>query len=251
MCYDVKASLETQLKKAKADGNQDAIREIEEKLKPILDAPGHHLSGFNHPKLLIYTQEKIQVSFWGLIPNWVKDRKGVPDIWNKTINARIESLAEKVSFKDSAFEKRCIIYVDGFYEHHHFKGKNYPFFIERKDKQAMAIACIWNEWYDKKNKKNINTFAMVTTKANTIMTKIHNSPKLKEARMPYILQENEEQNWLQQTEQSPEELQSIVSGFPSEQLSAFPVQKLRGKNYLGNIKETAEAFHYEELEYNF
>lgn len=251
MCYDVKASLETQLKKAKATGDEKAIKEIEEKLVPILDAPGHHLSGFNHPKILIYTQEKIQVSFWGLIPNWVKDRKGVPDIWNKTINARIESLAEKVSFKDSAFEKRCIIYVDGFYEHHHYKGKNYPFFIFRKDKKPMAIAGVWNEWFDEKTKKNINTFALVTTKANSLMTKIHNSPKLKEARMPFLLNENEENTWLQNTNETKETLQSLSSSFKSENLSAFPVQKLRGKNYLGNLKETAEVYKYSDLEYDF
>lgn len=251
MCYDVKASLETQLKKAKADGNEEAVRQIEEKLSPILDTPGFHLSGFTHPKLLLYTQEKPQVAFWGLIPDWVKERKGVTDVWNKTLNARIETLAEKASFKNSAFDYRCIIYVDGFFEHHYYKGKNYPFFVQRKDKNPMAIACVWNEWFDSKNNKIVNTFAMVTTKGNELMSKLHNSPKLKEARMPYLLLEEEENSWLQNTEQTIEALQSKVSNFPSKDLDAFPVQKLRGKNYLGNVAEAVEPFEYPELEFIF
>lgn len=76
MCYDVKASLKSQLKRAKIKGDQQAIDEIIEKLVPQTDLPIHHQSGFNHPKLLIYTNETPYfplVAQWGLIPNWVKD----------------------------------------------------------------------------------------------------------------------------------------------------------------------------------
>ncbi len=57
MCYDVKAQLETQLRRAQRDGDEHAIAEILEKLIPLTDLPIHHSSGFNHPSLLIYTDD--------------------------------------------------------------------------------------------------------------------------------------------------------------------------------------------------
>ncbi|WP_308444051.1 SOS response-associated peptidase family protein [Gillisia lutea] len=33
---------------------------------------------------------------------------------------------------------RCIVYVDGFYEHHNYKGNTYHFFVFRKDKEPLA-----------------------------------------------------------------------------------------------------------------
>tara|TARA_R110000868_G_scaffold32133_4_gene117136 strand:+ start:55 stop:345 length:291 start_codon:yes stop_codon:yes gene_type:complete len=91
MCYDIKTQLETQLRRAKRDGDVHAIEEILEKLLPLTDLPIHHTSGFKHPSVLIYTNEDRYfpvVSTWGLIPFWVKDEKQKNGIWNKTLNAR-------------------------------------------------------------------------------------------------------------------------------------------------------------------
>ena len=136
MCYDIKTSLETQLKRAKRFNDEQAIREIEEKLLPYLDLPLYHASGYSHPSLLIYTNDSPHIPIiasWGLVPHWVKDNTQRKKIWNNTLNARGETIFEKPSFRESARSKRCLIYVDGFYEHHHFKGKTYPFLIKRKD----------------------------------------------------------------------------------------------------------------------
>jgi hypothetical protein len=74
MCYDIQAQLETQLKKAMRDFDEHAIAEIKLKLERFTNHPIHHSSGFQHPKLLIYTNEspyKPVVSQWGLVPQWV------------------------------------------------------------------------------------------------------------------------------------------------------------------------------------
>ena len=47
MCYDVKTSLEAQLKRAKRNQDLKAIDEIIEKLGPLTDLPLHHASGFS------------------------------------------------------------------------------------------------------------------------------------------------------------------------------------------------------------
>jgi len=73
MCYDIKTSLETQLKRAKRFNDERAIREIEEKLLPYLDLPLYHASGYSHPSLLIYTNDSPKtpiIASWGLVPHW-------------------------------------------------------------------------------------------------------------------------------------------------------------------------------------
>ena len=63
MCYDIKASLEAQLNRARRSGDLQAMEEIRERLVPLTDLPLYHSSGFNHPelltKLLIYTDRQI------------------------------------------------------------------------------------------------------------------------------------------------------------------------------------------------
>lgn len=50
------------------------------------------------------------------------------------------------------------------------------------------MAGIWNEWTDSNN-NIINTFSIITTRANNKMSKIHH-------RMPVILTQEREKEWL-------------------------------------------------------
>jgi len=247
MCYDIKTSLESQLKRARFRGNINAIKEIEEKLQPYRDNPFYHISGFQHPKLLIYTKNapiEPVWSYWGLIPHWTKDTVQAKKTWNNTLNARGETIFEKPSFKNSAIHKRCIVFIDGFYEHHHYNGHVYPFFISLSNNTPIALGGLWSEWIDTKTGQIINTFTIVTTRANLMLTKIHNNPKLKEPRMPLILNPDEEDIWLNET---VEKIEKIIKPLKNGQLVAHTVNRLRGRNYLGNVKEVSEPFKYEEL----
>ena len=53
MCYDIRATVETQLKRGKTNGDAQAVDEIMENLIPLTDLPIQHSSGFSHPELLI------------------------------------------------------------------------------------------------------------------------------------------------------------------------------------------------------
>jgi len=254
MCYDIKASLEAQLSKAKRRGDEHAMEEIRRKLIPYTDLPIHHASGFSHPKLLIYpdrSPDYPEIATWGLVPHWVKDKEQMKKYWNNTLNARGETIFEKPSFRDSAKNNRCLIYVDGFYEHHHYKGKTYPFFIHHKTEKPLALAGLWNEWVDKESGEVLNTFTIVTTEGNNMMGKIHNNPKLKGPRMPLILPEEMEEKWLVEIkdELDIKSVQAVIESYPENELEAYTVHRLRGKEYLGNVEETAEEFHYKELDF--
>ena len=252
MCYDIKASLESQLRRAEFISDEAMIEELREKLKPFVENQLYHVSGYAHPKTLIYTDKEPfipAISVWGLIPHWVKDNKQRMQFWNNTLNARGETIFEKPSFRDSAKHKRCVIILDAFYEHHHFKGKTYPFLVQKKSGEPLTVAGLWSEWLDKETGEIINSFTIITTKANKLLAKIHNNPKLTEPRMPVILPETDIEQWLQpiKNEADKQFIETLLKAYPVDELEAFTVHRLRGKNALGNVPEATEKFVYEDL----
>jgi len=251
MCYDIKTSLEAQLKRATRNRDLKAIEEIIEKLAPLTDLPLYHASGFSHPDVLIYTNEDPSyptVATWGLIPHWVKNYDQQQKIWNSTLNARVETIFEKPAFRDAANEKRCIVYVDGFYEHHHHNNEVYPFFVQQKNKEPLALAALWSEWINPQHGGLIKSFSIVTTIGNELMGKIHNNPKLNEPRMPLILSKEMESQWLAANEHIKNELKSMIQDYSAVTLNAYPVRQLRGKNYAGNVSGISNEVKYKELE---
>lgn len=252
MCYDIKASIESQLKRAKRKGDLSAVKEIEELLIPYTDLPLFHVSGFSHPELFIYTNRSPdfpEVATWGLVPHWVRNEEQLKKTWNNTLNARGETIFDLPSFQQSAKNNRCLIYIDGFYEHHHFNNKTYPFFIHKNDNKPIALAGLWSEWINPETGGLIKTFSIVTTVGNSLMAKIHNNPKIKEPRMPLILPDALEDNWLNPIADDSDikKIKELIKSYPDSELKAHTVNKLRGKAYLGNVEEISEEYNYKEL----
>ena len=257
MCYDIKAQLESQLKRARQYGDQNAIVEIMERLAPMTDLPLFHASGFTHPDLFIYTMQDPYfptVATWGLIPPWAKDEAHKNKLWNSTLNARGETIFEKASFKSAAVNKRCIIPVDGFYEYHHFNDRAFPFYIHPQDDEPLYFAGLYSEWKKDNSPATWTTFTIVTCKGNNLMSHIHNSPKFNEPRMPLILNEDQIEIWLgKQADMMEvlERLEQLIKPNREIALNYHTVQPLRGKAYLGNMDEVSNEFEYEGLEINF
>jgi len=133
-----------------------------------------YYSGFMFPKTPVITnteKAKIQMFQWG-----------------------IETLTEKPAFKNSV-NHRCLILTDSFFEWQWLdeKGKQkQKFLITLPNNEPFAFAGLWSEWTDKQSGEIINTFTILTTEANELMSKIHNTKK----RMPVILSQNNETDWL-------------------------------------------------------
>ena len=152
-----------------------------------------HYNGFSYPKtpvIIDKAQEIIKHFQWGLIPSWSKDCT----IQKFTLNAKIETLAEKPSFKNS-INKRCLIIADGFYEWQWLdkSGKQkQKYMITKPDNELFAFAGIYSDWIDKATGEIINSYSILTTEANSLMSEIHNTQK----RMPVILKTEDEFNYL-------------------------------------------------------
>jgi len=55
---------------------------------------------------------ELRVVRWGLVPFWAKD----PSIGSRMINARVETVDAKPSFRSAFAKRRCLLPADGFYE---------------------------------------------------------------------------------------------------------------------------------------
>ncbi len=176
-----------------------SIQELEQRFKAKFVSESdlvrsETINGFSFPKTPVIINQQpdlIQGLNWGLIPFWAKNK----DIKSYTLNAKVETLTEKPSFKNS-INKRCLVIVDGFYEWKWLdsKGKNkQKYLIEIYNHESFAFGGIWSEWIDESTGEILKTYSIVTTKAKGIMEEIHNAKK----RMPIILNPEKEQKWLE------------------------------------------------------
>lgn len=177
---------------------------------------------------------------WGLIPNWIKDEQSANNIRSKTVNARIETAAEKPSFRQSVRKKRCLILTDGFFEFRELNKKKYPYFIQLKRSSAFAMAGLFDEWINPVSGEIIQSFAILTTEANSLMIKVHNRKK----RMPVIIPPGTEKYWLDFSLSTD----SLMPPFPSEMMEAWTVSSLlTDRSKEKNIPVVQEFYEYPEL----
>lgn len=159
---------------------------------PQLYIPQSTVSGFTFPKLPVITSDKIDVfQFfnWGLIPHWSENTY----IRKQTLNARLETIDEKPSFKKIT-QNRCILPITGFYEWKWLdsRGKRKEKYFIKGKENISALAGLYDVWEDQNSNEIIHSFTLLTSKANELMSEIHNTKQ----RMPLLLASDEEINWL-------------------------------------------------------
>lgn len=98
---------------------------------------------------------------------------------NLVINARVESVMDKPSFKNGILYHRLVVPASGFYEWNSMKEKST---FTKTDSSVLYMAgfCDWFE--------NECRFVILTTEANDSMKKVHD-------RMPLILEEEQLDEW--------------------------------------------------------
>ncbi len=162
---------------------------------------------------VVTLEENRQLEFmkWGLVPSWSKDPK------KALINARIEGIQTKPSFRKPIRERRCLIPATGFYEWKKELGGKTPYHIRRKDSQLFAFAGLYDIWKDLDGKE-IKAFAIVTTAANDLLVEVHN-------RMPVILSPEQDGLWLETQAGEIGQVLDTLQPVPSEELEMYPVSR--------------------------
>jgi len=111
---------------------------------------------------------------WGLVPSWSKKNE-----FKHLINARLETIDEKVSFKKLIQLTRCVVVADGFYEWKREERNKIPYYFLREDKKIIYIAGIYEN----------DQFCLVTEEAIKNVLEIHR-------RQPVILNEKDVNRYL-------------------------------------------------------
>lgn len=228
--------------------SSEELKEYSSKKKGIkinteLDLNFPLINGFSHPLLPIIKDSSIESLSWGLIPSFANE-ENYKDFQKMTLNSRGETIFEKPSFKNSIKDKRGVLVLDGFYEWRHFNKTKYPYYIFSKNDSVFYLGCIYNTWVNKESGEIIDSFSIITTEANSLMEKIHNTKK----RMPLILDENDIDNWVN-PKHDIEKVKRMIRAYKAEEMEAITVKLTNiEKNdnlYSDNLNK---EFIYPELE---
>ncbi|MDC0569122.1 SOS response-associated peptidase, partial [bacterium] len=115
-----------------------------------------------HHKLPVIKKYKngntLEALKWGITPIWAKDKD-----FKALINARLETIDEKVSFKKLIKNSRCVVVADGFYEWKREDLKKTPYYFKRKDNKPIFFAGIYEN----------DQFSLITEEAKVNISEIH------------------------------------------------------------------------------
>ena len=141
------------------------------------------------PVIKSYTNGKtIEQYNWGMVPSWAQDRKD----FRPLINARLETLMEKVSFKKLIQTSRCIVVADGYYEWKRDGKEKVPYYFIKTNSSLMFFAAIHQN----------NQFCIITREATDKIKEVHH-------REPLILDEEQISNYLDVKKEGTDILKSI------------------------------------------
>jgi len=173
-----------------------------------------HVAGFSRPTLPVTLNndiDSIVPARWKFVPFYTKSEQDADKLSPWYLNARGEEIFEKSSYKKAAAEYRGLLYVNGFYEPHATDGKKNDEnrFIYFPEKDIFTLGVIYSPWKNEMGER-YNTFAVITTDANPMMSEIHNLGK----RMPLIIPADKRQEWL--LANSQEEVQSLIVPYSGE-----------------------------------
>jgi len=147
---------------------------------------------------------------WGLVPHWSKESKSK----YSTINARIETVAEKPTYRTSFKRKRCLIPADGFFEWKIVNGHKVPHHIRMRDSSIFAFAGLWDRWEGEG--QTLDSCTIIVMPANEVMKPLHE-------RMPAIIAPAHYDLWLDSRMTDKDEIMQYLTSAQSSQLTAYPV----------------------------
>ncbi|MEV0585822.1 SOS response-associated peptidase [Nonomuraea sp. NPDC050310] len=163
---------------------------------------------------------QLKVVKWGLVPVWAKD----PSIGSKMINARLETVAEKPSFRQAFAKRRCLLPADGYFEWMPVEGdkkKKQPYYIHPADGGVLAMAGLYEFWKDPSRDdddplKWLVTCTVITTTGEDEAGRIHD-------RMPMMIEPAKWAEWLDPKLTDPKTVSGLLVPADAGRLAVYPV----------------------------
>lgn len=225
-------------------------------------APGQHL-----PVVTSEEPETVTEAKWGFVPSWA-DSDG-----DSHINARVETVHEKPSFREAFERRRCLVPADGFYEWARTDRGKRPFRVtfdggepgearrpspepDSSGGEPFAMAGVWETWTPETaqaglgdfgggggtgendgdgpgDPEPVRTFAVLTTEPNEVVADLHD-------RMSVVLDPGAARRWLDGD--LPRE--SLLEPYPADRTRAYEVSTAVNdvsNDHSGLVKPVAEG----------
>ena len=190
--------------------------------------------GFRKQPVVIFEdgRYKLKAFEWGVIADYMDTPEKLKKFRSSMCNARAEKIIDdKRSVWHRLRRNRCLIPVNGIFEHREIKGwKNkVPYYVRLKDRPIFCLPGLYNYPGRPTNIETgevVGTFTVITRAANEVMAQIHNCGD-NAFRMPLFLTQELESEWLDPN-LSDEQIEEILEfEMPSEELEYQTVYTIR------------------------
>ncbi|MEO6316521.1 MAG: SOS response-associated peptidase family protein [Chitinophagaceae bacterium] len=254
MCYDISYKITLQTIE---DFFEGIIFDEGDQLDLSFD--GTHIMGHAyglHP--IIYRHREDQLLHcrpmeWGCLPFYVKDEKQFIRQRASMLNARSERIVDDHnSYWYKIREHRCLVPVNGIYEHRAIKGwkKKVPYYITLHNQSTFFLPALYavTELPDTTTGEMIKryTYSIITRSANSVMRNIHNDGDSR-GRMPLFLPFEQSLEWINHALPLDHYKEILNFEMPAELLQYHPVFTIRSAKMRPDDKPKNEYWHWEKL----
>ncbi|MDA8193670.1 MAG: SOS response-associated peptidase [Thermaerobacter sp.] len=122
---------------------------------------------------------------WGMVPPWAGEQSS----GRALINARVETVDRKASFRVGLQTGRCLVPADSYYEWAPGTAPRQPYRIVPVGHTLLWMAGLYQSWDDRRREQRVTGLVILTRSAVPAVAAIH-------PRMPVILSRELAEQWL-------------------------------------------------------
>ncbi|WP_269092629.1 SOS response-associated peptidase [Arthrobacter hankyongi] len=154
----------------------------------------------------------LETARWGLVPVWAKSAS----VGARMINARVETVTEKPSFRAAAVKRRALVPAEGYYEWQKTGAGKIPHYLTSEDGSLLAFAGLYEFWKDPElpeeaEEQWLMSCTIITTSATDALGHIHD-------RTPLIVPPDLQADWLDPHLADKHDVRQLLDAMPEPRL---------------------------------
>lgn len=180
---------------------------VEESEFPAIEIPWKHYNVCPATTAPIVTNGGcLRPALWGLIPHWSKTPPSRP-----LFNARLETAAEKPSFREAWKKQRCAVPTSGFFEWKTEGKQRIPFyFAPVEDHRLLWLAGLASHWTSPDGDRRWTYSILTESSGGSMVEEIHH-------RQPVMLAQGDVRAWLTGAGEVPSSREKLRSPYQVSQ----------------------------------